>query len=76
MVRLPINDPKSVVNRIMVDYINNQFAAGYCNSTVTAIANTLVGERVQERYRFDITDPQRISIAKQYLRGLIADYGI
>jgi hypothetical protein len=76
MARLHVSDPKSVVHSMMVDYVLRQFASGYYNSTAAVIASTLAGARVRDRYRFDITDPERATLAKQYLRGLIADCGV
>ena len=72
--KIATNSPENIVDNMLRGFLRRRFDSGFCTSTADAIANTLIGKRVMDYYHFDITDPGNISIAKQYLRGILADH--
>ena len=72
--KITSNNPEHIVDGILRGFLRRRFKSGFCTSTADAIASTMMGKKIQNYYHFDITEAGRLNVAKQYLRGILADH--
>jgi hypothetical protein len=74
MLGMKFNDPHKIVTEMMADYVLKELGNNSYNKTVESLAYVLAGICTSRRYRRDLAEPERNLIAREYLRGVLADH--
>ncbi|CAK7063913.1 MAG: hypothetical protein DELT_01553 [Desulfovibrio sp.] len=76
MVGMKFGDPHAIVTSLLTDYVQKELAKGSGNKTAESLASTLAGVRISRQYRRDIPESDRNVIAREFLRGILADHTV
>ena len=76
MTGMKFTDPHKVVTELLTRYTRKQLSRPGGNITAEAIGHTLAGMRVSRYYRVDIPEAQRNLMAREFLRGILADHAV
>lgn len=74
MVGMKFNDPHKIVMEMLTQYVRKELTTGSPSKTAEAMGNILAGVRTSRLYRRDVAEPLRNVIAREYLRGILADH--
>lgn len=73
MTNLQLSDPFRITTEMLTDYVREQFGRPAATKTAESLAHLLAGIRVSEYYRTDISEADRTLLAREFLRGVLAD---
>lgn len=76
MVGMKVTDPHKIVTTMMTEYTLKQLNGSYTNKTAEAIGHMLAGMRVSRHYRRDVPEAERYTMAREFLRGILADHAV
>lgn len=76
MVGMKFADPHKIVTKYLTDYARAELSRSGGNKTAEALAHMLAGMRVSRYYRVDIAEGERNLIAREFLRGVLADHAV
>lgn len=74
MVGMKFGDPHRIVTEMLTEFVRKELRTNSSNKTAEGIGYLLAGERMSRRYRRDIAEPLRNVVAREYLRGILADH--
>lgn len=67
-------DAHTIVTNLLTDFAGQHLASG--NKTAEALSHLLAGMRTAEYYRVDLNKDRPTVIAREYLRGVLADSAV
>lgn len=73
MVGMKFGDPHTIVTEMLTAYARRELARGSGNVVAESLANLLAGARIARQFRRDIPESQRNVLAREVLRGILAD---
>lgn len=76
MVGMKYGDPHKIVVSMLTDYVQKELARNNNNKVAESMGHMLAGMRISRLYRRDIAEPARNLIAREFLRGILADYHV
>lgn len=76
MVTMKLTDPHKIVTQFLTQYASEQLSRPTGNTTAEVIAHMLAGMRMANRYRLDIPEGERNYMAREFLRGILADHAV
>lgn len=76
MVGMQYGDPHTMVVNMLTDYVRKELARDSTNIVAESMGHMLAGMRVSRLYRRDIAEPGRNVIAREFLRGILADHHV
>lgn len=76
MVGVKLTDPHKMMMQYLADYAYSQLSRSTGNKTAESLAHMLAGMRIAQYYRVDIPEGKRNSMAREFLRGILADHAV
>lgn len=74
MVAAKLGDPRAVVMGFVAQYVKRELARTYPNKTAEVMGNLLVGVKVAQHCRTDLSESVGSVLAREYLRGVLTDF--
>ena len=74
MVGTKLGNSHEIVTQMLLGYIERQLRGGNITKTAEGIGQYLTGMKTSRRYRPDLSEPERLLVSREFLRGVLTDY--
>ncbi len=76
MVGMKFTDPHKIVTEYLTQYAYKRLSQPMGDKTAEGLAQLLAGMRIANHYRVDIPEGERNLMAREFLRGVLADHAV